>query len=144
MFEEVLKADSQSDEAYVGLAKCYYEQGMNVHAEEALELAMKMPLKSKYLYVDIGWCYCDMGRQKKAEEMFKKRLHLGRLIMIYILSWPSFIMMLNYMRRRRKCISRPWTWLGLKEGTVGLIALLAGIIWSVTCIGRLKRCLRKR
>ena len=79
MFEEVLKADSQSDEAYVGLAKCYYEQGMNVHAEEALELALKMPLKSKYLYVDIGWCYCDMGRQKKAEEMFKKAIALRPL-----------------------------------------------------------------
>ena len=76
MFQEVLRMEPGQAAGYIGLGRCYYEQGQPLQAKEAFLNARIKGRAKEDDYVELGWSYYDLEDNLTAESMFKQAIEL--------------------------------------------------------------------
>jgi len=76
MFQEILRMDPGQAAGYIGLGRCYYEQGQHLRSKEAFLKARIRGRAKEDDYVELGWGYYDLEDNITAESMFKHAIEL--------------------------------------------------------------------
>lgn len=79
LFEKVVELFPNLASGYLGLAKCYVEQGRYLQMQEMLDMAQGLSGANPYDYISSGWVYYDAKDFSKAESRFKKAIESAPL-----------------------------------------------------------------
>lgn len=74
LFEKAVELFPLQASGYLGLAKCYVEQGMYPQMQKMLDMAQGLSGADPYDYISSGWVYYDAKDFLKAESCFKKAI----------------------------------------------------------------------
>lgn len=77
LFEKVVELFPSLASGYLGLAKCYVEQGMYPQMQKMLDMAQGLSGADPYDYISSGWVYYEAEDFIKSESMFKKAIELS-------------------------------------------------------------------
>lgn len=77
LFEKAVELFPRQASGYLGLAKCYVEQGMYPQMQKMLDMAQGLSGADPYDYISSGWVYYDAKDFLKAESCFKKAIELS-------------------------------------------------------------------